>query len=175
MISQLRKPEARCEKTVGVARAPLILGLRAASIVLLLGLALSTAGAARAAQESSGAFVRSLGEEVIAVLQKRDKDPISRRAPLREIFLRSFDTTLIARFALGRYWRTATTEQKAQYLEIFPEYVADVYAGQFSNYSGQTFTVIRERRIDDKKSIVNAKIRRPDLPGKWAPWGSAYS
>ena len=96
------------------------------------------------------------------MLQKRDKDPISRRAQLREIFLRSFDTTLIARFALGRYWRTATTEQKAQYLEIFPEYVADVYAGQFSNYSGQTFTVIRERRIDDKKSIVNAKIRRPD-------------
>ncbi len=151
MALRLRKPEGRCGKSVG-----------AASIILLLGLMWSAAGIAQTAQDSPSAFVRSLGEEVIAVLQKPDVDRIWRRTQLRKIFLKSFDTGLIARFALGRYWRTATAEQKARYLEIFPEYVADVYAGQFSTYSGETFTVFRERRVDEKKSIVNTKIQRPN-------------
>lgn len=162
MIWRLRKHEARRGAAVGLSRTPLICDFQAASIILLLGLMWSVAGFAQAAQGSSSAFVRSLGDEVIAVLQKPDMSRIWRRVQLRKIFLKSFDTRLIARFALGRYWRTVTAEQKAQYLQIFPEYVADVYAGQFSNYAGEIFTVIQERRIDDKKTIVNTKIQRPN-------------
>jgi phospholipid transport system substrate-binding protein len=162
MIWRLRKHEARCGAAVGLSRAPLICDFQAASIILLLGLMWSIAGFAQTAQGSSSAFVRSLGDEVIAVLQKPDMSRIWRRVQLRKIFLKSFDTGLIARFALGRYWRTATAEQKAQYLLIFPKYVADVYAGQFSNYAGEIFTVIQERRINDKKTIVNTKIQRPN-------------
>lgn len=162
MIWRLQKPEPQRRKSARAKRAPRNLGLWPASIILLLGLMWGSAGIAQTAQDGSGAFVRSLGDEVIAVLNKPEKSRIWRRVQLRKIFLKSFDTTLIARFALGRYWRTATADQKAQYLEVFPDYVADVYAGQFSNYAGETFTVFRERRISDKKSIVNTKIQRPN-------------
>lgn len=134
--------------------------LGAAVVAVLLGLTWGAAGSPQATQDSPSAFVQSVGEEVVTVLENRKLDRNQRRLSLRKIFKRSFDTTSIARFALGRYWRTATEKQKARYLDILPDYVARVYAGQLSSYSGETFIVLRERRIDGKRSLVNAEIRR---------------
>ncbi len=162
MFSPLRKLETRCDGSVAVANRPRALDLTAAVLVLLLGLTWSAAGFPRTAADNPGAFVQSLGDEVITILRNRDLNTNNRRISLREIFKKSFDTTSMARFVLGRYRRTATDVQKAEYLKIFPEYVADIYAGQFSTYSGEMISVLKVRKIDEKRSIVNAEIRRPE-------------
>ena len=120
------------------------------------------AAAAQAMPGEAGQFVRALGNEVISVLSDHNLDVGKRREVLRGIFMRSFDSKTIARFALGRYWRTANQRQKDRYLAVFPFYVADVYASQLAGYSGETFVVLRSRRVSDSKIVVNAEIQRPD-------------
>jgi len=112
--------------------------------------------------ENASEFVRALGAKVIAILSDETRSESNRRTALRAVFLESFDTEAIARFTLGRHWRTATEAQRARYLDLLPTYVADIYAGRLSNYAGEVFDVIRERASDANRILVNAQIRHPD-------------
>ena len=134
----------------------------ALAIALTLVLCLPMPTIVYAQPNDASGFVRALGDRVVAILRDERRDNASRRAALRGVFLESFDTRAIARFALGRHWRVATDAQKARYLDLFPTYVADIYAGRLSNDAGEVFVVLRERRRDTNRTLVNAEIRRPD-------------
>ena len=133
-----------------------------AGLVMALGLCCGIAAQAQAPASSPEGFVRKLGAEVIAVLANDKLDIAQRKSELHDIFLRSFDSKAMARFALGRYWRVASAKQRHRYLKVFPVYVADIYAGRLSTYAGETFVVLRSRTLDSGKSMVNTEIRRPD-------------
>jgi len=152
-------PNQRTEATMGGADPTRRL---AVAIALTLALCWTMPAIVYAQSQDARGFVRDLGDGVIAVLKDEKRNEASRRAALRAIFLESFDTVAIARFALGRYWRVATEAQKARYLDMFPTYVADIYAGRLSNYAGEVFAVLRERTSDATRTLVNAEIRRPD-------------
>jgi len=106
-------------------------------------------------------FIQSLADAVIAVIRKEAGRDAVRRETLRSIFLASFDSERIGRFVLGRYWRTINEEQRAEYMRIFPTYVADIYARQFNNYSGETFTALRSSPLADSRFLVNSEIATP--------------
>jgi len=130
------------------------------SLLLLCSLGVSSLAIA-APVEPAKVFVQSLGNEVVEILQNTALDRQQRKAALHTVFLRAFDAEATGRFVLGRYWRTATDAQKTEYRRLFPEYVADIYAGQFATYDGETFSTHLERRIDGRRFLVNAEIRRP--------------
>ncbi len=155
MIPELdRRTEAVADR-----RSP---GRRAVVLALTLVLCWTMPTTVRAQPQDASGFVHALGEDVVAVLRDERRDEAGRREALRAIFLESFDTMAIARFVLGRYWRVATEAQKARYLDTFPTYVADIYAGRLSKYAGEVFVILRERRTDTNRTLVNAEIRHPD-------------
>lgn len=131
-------------------------------IAVLFFCLVSSSGQESAAQESAKAFVQSLGDDVIAVIKNAKLDRQQRRAALHAVFREAFDAESTARFVLGRHWRTVSDAQKSEYLRLFPDYVADIYAGQFATYSGETFSTLQERRVGERQFLVNAEIRRPD-------------
>jgi phospholipid transport system substrate-binding protein len=47
-------------------------------------------------------------------------------------------------------------------MELFPKYVAKLYAIQFSDYSGQTFAVKGSKTTSDGSMVVNAEIDQPN-------------
>lgn len=135
---------------------------RYAAIALVLGLFWSNGTFAQAKASDASSFVRTLGEEVVAVLKNKELGSAERKRSLHAIFIRTFDSVANARFALGHYWRKATASDRARYLKIFPSYVANIYAGQLAEYSGETFVVLRERPLSENTTLVNTEIRRPD-------------
>lgn len=149
------------EQRARACRTPRTIRRRAAACVLAATLCWAAPTPARAETEGASSFIRALGEDVVAVLKDGALDQASRREALRAIFEGAFDTKAIARFVLGRYWRVATAAQKARYLEVFPVYVADIYAGRLSGYAGEKFVVVRERPVDADRVHVDTEIRRP--------------
>ena len=142
--------------------------MRMVSCVLTALAALSMAPLDTAAQPATpDQVVQKLADDVLAVIRGKDGRNGARRETLRNVFLTSFDMAGIGRFVLGRYWRTISKAQQAEYQRLFPEYVSDIYARQFARYSGETFAVIRTRSVSDTRSIVNAVIR-PSGGGKIA-------
>lgn len=101
--------------------------------------ALPAAVAATAAPAEK--FIASMGDRALGLIAKGNATDPSIKSGLRSVLQQSFDLQTIGRFALGRYWRTATPEQQQQYLKAFENMIVDVYTTRFNEYSGQKFEV----------------------------------
>lgn len=106
-------------------------------------------------------FVDKLGRDCIAAISDQSIPEEARRAKFKELLLDGFDVPAIGRFVLGRYWRTATDEQKQEFLKLFEAMILTTYADRFRNYGGEIFKVNTARSEGDNHSIVQSQIIRP--------------
>jgi len=139
---------------------------------MLLAFALG-AGSAFATVIKGGAstFVNNLADQAIKVLAQKDTPLVVREAKFQKILTTHFDVPIIARFALGRYWRQASTEQKKDYVDLFGRYVAKSYVTKLGGYTGEKFNVLSERPLSNKKDVlVNTRIVRPSGPPVNVAW-----
>ena len=112
------------------------------------------------ATDDPKAFVQGIGDQVIKVLQQNlPREQTGQQ--LNAIWLGAFDVDGIGRAVLGKNWKKATDAQRQAYMELFPKYVAKLYAIQFSDYSGETFAVKGSRTTSDGSTIVNSEIDQP--------------
>ncbi len=136
-------------------------------LVLLIGLPFAIAVGPAAAAPDSGdpkatAFMNELWNHAIALLNK--KTPMAeRQARFRELFHRDFDSPGIARFVLGRYWRTASPEEQKEFLKLFEDYVVYVYTARLSDFQGEQFK-INGARPDRDSVIVSTDVITPGAP-----------
>ncbi len=120
------------------------------------------AGAGNVLSEA-GKFVELLGEKAIAQLTPKDISKAERVKRMRELLDEAFDVPVIGKFVLGIYWRRATEKERAEFLELYQTVVAHTYAGLFKQYSGETFTVTKERPVAGG-AIVYGRLTQPTGP-----------
>jgi phospholipid transport system substrate-binding protein len=130
--------------------------------VLLLASALTAGAPARGAGagDDPQTFVQGIGDQVVQVLQQ-DLPREQAEQQLNAVWLGAFDVEGIGKAVLGKNWKKATDVQRRDYMEVFPKYVAKLYAIQFSDYSGETFAVNGSKAGSGGDAIVNAQINRP--------------
>lgn len=109
---------------------------------------------------ASGAkdFVDSVAQRGIGFLGNEQLSEAQRRAEFRNLLQNSFDMKTIGRFALGRYWKSASDAQKKEYLKLFNKMIVDVYTGRFSEYNGQALKVVSARPEGKADAVVTSKI-----------------
>jgi len=128
-----------------------------AAFALLAGVLAPAIPAAAAADPA--AMISNLGSQALEVLGK-GTSPSERVARFRELLREDFDVPGIGRFVLGRYWNTATEEQRAEFIKLFEEYIAIAYATRLAEYTGEKFKVTGSRP-DSDGAIVSSQIIRP--------------
>ena len=141
------------------SRRTLMVGALIAALMVAVG-----GMRAAASDDSSIAFVRSIGDDVIAILgDKANSTLAEREAAFREVMDRGFDIPTVSRFVLGRHWKSATNEQRAEFSAIFLDFIARVYASRFDSYSygGERFTVRSAIADESGDTIVRARVARP--------------
>lgn len=153
-------------------------------LILFVGFFVLSAGAlwplsARAAQEpglreaelkSAEGFIASVIEDGIDFLTDEALSPDMRRDRFRILLSKSFNMKLIGRFAMGRYWRQASVEQKKEYLKLFENYTIEVYAGRFDEYSGQKIEVRSVRAEGKADAVVSSFMISPNAPEVQVDW-----
>lgn len=105
------------------------------------------------------AFMNKLWDRAAELLNNKT-DPAVKQARFRELFHSDFDCPGIARFVLGRYWRTASEEEQKEFVQLFEDYVVFVYAGRLSNLGGETLKV-RGSHSDGNGVIVSTDVISP--------------
>ncbi len=155
------------------------LALGAALILTASPLAVATAAdlGAPAAETASGAtevamsqdtaqgafkFVQATAEAGLKFLSKPDAAMTEKKSEFRKLLDNSFDLDTIGRFALGRYWNTATPAQQKAYLSEFRRMVVDVYANRFGDYKGQKFEAKSFRSVSETDTLVTSFIKPVD-------------
>jgi len=118
------------------------------AMILMLALALGWGGSA-VAQEAPAPnampAVRSLGDRILALA----KDPSCKaeregcREKLRVLIEQYWDTTDMARSALGYHWKSLDAQQQQQFTKLFSDLIESIYLSRsnFSKAEGYTDTV----------------------------------
>jgi phospholipid transport system substrate-binding protein len=127
-----------------------------AGFILITG---ALAAPAILAAADPAAIINELGNRALEVLGK-NATPAQRVARFHELFREDFDVAGIARFVLGRYWKTATPEQQEEFVKLFEDYIALVYSNQLAAYSGETLRVTGSR-TNAEEAVVASEIIRP--------------
>lgn len=140
--------------------------IRFVLFIVPLAAALTGGGIAASANslEASSAFVKQLGDRTIEVLTNESYSDEDRMAHYRELLRDGFAVNTIARFALGRYWRSATPELREEYLALFQDFVLDIYSKRLDAFSGESFTILESIAIDGSDTMVSTEISGGDGP-----------
>jgi len=120
--------------------------------------------AAPEAASDPKAFIDDLGTSVLDIIRAPNLSQVQRRDRFRNLFSQNFDVPTIGRFVVGRYWNRASPDDQKKYLDTFRNYVAAIYADQFSHYQGEGFKTAGVRALGEGESLVNAQIERPNQP-----------
>ena len=139
------------------------------SLALILLVHASWSQTAQASNEASR-FVLNLGEQAMGVLQDDTGSLEQRETQFRTILIEGFDLKLIGRFVLGRYWKKANEDQRANYLRAFGEYIVRKYSAMMGGYAGEMMTVVSEQAVGKKDIVVRTRIDRPSGPPIEADW-----
>jgi len=88
-----------------------------------------------------GAFIDQLGVRAIEALTGTDIPQEIREQRFRTLFEEFFDIPGIGKFVLARYWRVATSEEQAEFLDLFVALIVRTYAQRFTEFSGEKFKI----------------------------------
>jgi phospholipid transport system substrate-binding protein len=120
---------------------------------------------------AASTFVRDLGKQAIRVLAMKETTLAEREVKLQDVLYANFDIATIGRFALGRYWRQASTGQRNDYLKLFGKFLVQTYSSKLGGYSGEDLEITSETLLKNKIDVlVNTKIERPSGPPLKIAW-----
>ncbi len=116
----------------------------------------------------ASAFVKSIGDKLVTVVNGPEDDR-EKRAKLTEIIDGAVDVDGVARFCLGRFWRSASTEQQQRYTQLFHKVLVNNITAKLGEYRGVRFTMGRTQQRDDN-AVVYTVVERPNNPPTNVEW-----
>ncbi|WP_416899716.1 MAG: phospholipid-binding protein MlaC [Minwuia sp.] len=122
------------------------------------------------AAEEPAALIERLGGQAIGIVANGADTTDDKQKKFEALFDEGFDVPLVAQIVLGRYWRTATAEQRDEFVNLFHKYIISTYASRLNAYSGQTFAVTGEQRLNDDEVMVKSVVKDPGGPDLKVDW-----
>jgi phospholipid transport system substrate-binding protein len=129
------------------------------ALVVIAPLGIGALSQPVAAADDAGSFIATAGNEVLRLARDRSLSQSEFKQRLHAIAAKDFDTPRIAQFVLGRYWRSASEGDRQQFVRAFEDYMVQVYASRFREYSGASFKVVSDRQ-EGNTSVVTTVIDR---------------
>lgn len=91
------------------------------------------------------------------------KDPTKIQALVDEVLLPHFDTEYSARMVLGKHWRTATAEQRKQFIDAFYRSLLENYSAALADFTADRMQVLPFRgEAAADRATVRSEVKRSD-------------
>ena len=122
---------------------------------------------AQAAEAPSTAFVHQLADEIITNVLTSQDTQAQKTERFEKYFLKALDTQTIGKFVLGRYWRTASPEERNNFIDAFTDMALKSWADKFNLYTGQQITFLGEQPAEGKNQVyVISQIQNEPNPAE---------
>ena len=115
-------------------------------------------------------FVRETGARVFSSLGEEGLDATEHTRRFRSLLNEAFDLPAITRFVLGRYWRTASDEEKTEFSSLFEKYLVQAYANRFRDLSDKKLKVLRSQELTGGQTLVMSEIDVEDSQPVTVNW-----
>ena len=117
--------------------------------------------------EATG-FIKKLGEEMVSVVNGPGS-AAERQTKMAPLIENSVDVDGIARFCLGRFWRSATQQQQQQFVQVFHKVLLDSIGGHLGEYQGVNFSMAQTVQREGA-TLVGTVITRPNQEPVHVQW-----
>ena len=132
---------------------------------LLLAAGLGNSGdiQAQTSPQEAEKFVQALGSEVVLLQSAvRSEGPENRTTMLRDLVRRGFNLELTSQFVLGKFWHRATERQRAEFQELFTEYLLNSYARHIGSYHAETLNIVASHSVGAQDVLVETSVTSDD-------------
>jgi phospholipid transport system substrate-binding protein len=113
-------------------------------------------------------FVKSTGNQLVSVING-SLPATEKRQTLAKIIDGAVDVNGVAQFCLGRFWRTASSKEQAEYTQLFHTVLVTNISAKLGEYQGVKFTVGRAQQRDDNQ-VVSTIVERPNSAPAEVEW-----
>lgn len=113
-------------------------------------------------EENVSKVLTTLQEDGGAIRKQRDK----LQAVVNDIVLPLIDFEAMSKLTLAKYWKRASPEQQASFVEAYKKMLIRTYTNSLADFAGQTIRFFPERtRLDGKYAEVYSEF----VPGNGQP------
>ena len=124
-----------------------------------------------AAEVAPDLLAREVTDKIVVLLKANKnvytKDHKKLYAMVDEHVLPNFDFRAMSRTVLGRYWRTASEEQRTRFTAEFRDLLVRTYATALLKYNDEKIVYLAFRlNPDDRTTTVKSEVRRTDAGWK---------
>ncbi len=106
-------------------------------------------------------LIQTAGQRMIDIVNNRGLDINAKKARTSALLRDVVDLPGIARFVLGRHWRSATPAQQQAFSQVFEQVIVQNLASRFGELEGVTFQIARTLPRDDTDFEVQTLVGRP--------------
>ena len=85
-------------------------------------------------------FVENIGNSIVGIANEKISET-KKREKIIAIVDAAIDADWIARFVLGKNYKTANDEQRTKFIKLYHDFMVNAYGPKFKNYDGRKFTV----------------------------------
>ena len=104
------------------------------SVMLLANVAKADVNAAKAEE-----FVKNTTQEGLVEIINSKASQAERNARFEKLFNSALDLKFIGRFVLGRYWKTASNEQRDRFIDVYRKLNVQTWSKRFDEFKGKEF------------------------------------
>lgn len=109
--------------------------------------------------------VQALSDALIASMKGGARMGFAGRVQLlRPVVLNSFDLPLMTRLIIGPRWTTMSAADQAAVADAFARFTIAQYAGNFSSYAGQSFSIAAQVDNRGGDRLVRTSLLQPGKP-----------
>jgi phospholipid transport system substrate-binding protein len=115
--------------------------------------------------EEGTAFIDKTAKALVDVVNGAGATAEKQEA-LKTIIETSVDGPGVARFSLGRFWRTATPQQQTEFISLFEKALVANLGGKLGDYRGVTYALLGTRRQGEDIIVASTVTRPGNQPNK---------
>lgn len=105
------------------------------------------------------AFVRKVANEGIEEIINANVSQSVKQQRFEKLFNEALDLDFIGQFVLGRYWKTATPEQRKAFIKVYRELNIKTWSARFDEFKGKSFVFTGSTPSTSKKQIfINSTV-----------------
>lgn len=114
-------------------------------------------------------WLERTGNKMVAVVNS-DASAKEKKAKFLTVLNADVDVDTIAKFCLGRFWRTASPDEQKQYLQLFREVLINSITDRLGEYKGVSFNIGKASKNADNKFTIETILHRPKQPDVSIQW-----
>ena len=114
-------------------------------------------------QEAIQKPVNALHEQLLNIMKSATSASFEKRyTSMEDVITTHFNTPLISRVVLSRYWKSLDEQKQTDFIKLFNRLTISTYVDRFNSFNGEAFKNLSIEAMKKNRFMVKTELLTPD-------------